>query len=300
MKKELFLRLIGRHEEKLAGISLVLPNLMGFGVFVFFACGMSLWLSFHDWDMLTPARFVGFKNYIAIIEGDPHFRKVLYNTLYIALIYIPFTLITSLILAVFLNQKLRWIAIFRAAYYMPAVTATVAISVVWMFLFNPEYGPINLVLGSLGLPKPGWLFSVEWAKPAVAIVRTWQSAGYYMLMFLAGLQAIPHELYEAASIDGASGWVKFWRITLPMLSPTTFLVLVLLVIDGLNVFEAVYVMTRGGPAGSTETWLYYIYSKAFEGFKMGYATALAWLLFVALFLLTIFQFWLQRKWVYHE
>lgn len=293
-------RRLAAYEEWLAGMGMLFPNLAGFGAFVFFASGMSLWLAFYDWDLLTRARFVGLQNFLTILTRDAEFRTSLYNTVYFAVGLVPLTMLASLALAVLLNQKLRFLALYRAAYYMPAVTATIAISVVWMWLFNPEYGPINIVLGRLGLTPPEWLYSVTWAKPALIIVRSWQAAGYYMLMFLAGLQGIPGELYEAAAIDGASEWVKFRRITLPLLSPTTFLVTVLLTIDSFNIFESVYVMTRGGPGGSTETLLYYIYAKGFQRFQMGYAAAVAWVLFAILFLLTLLQFRLQRKWVYHE
>lgn len=288
-------------QETLTAWVFLLPNLTGFAVFTVFAVGMSLWLSFQEWDLLTPARFMGLANFKKIFFEDPNFWRSMKNTIYFAVGLVPLTIAASLGLAVALNRQIKGIAFYRVAFYMPAVTATVAISVVWVWLFNPEYGLINFALSKLGVANPPqWLYSVTWAKPALIIMRVWQSAGYYMLMFLAGLQTIPDHLYEAADIDGASAWEKFRHITLPLLSPTTFLVTVLLIIDSFNVFESVYVMTKGGPGGSTETILYYIYTNAFQRFRMGYAAALAWVLFVIIFVLTLIQFRTQKRWVNYE
>lgn len=294
-------RLTLKTQEAITGWAFLLPNLLGFSLFTVFAVGMSLWLAFHHWDLLTPARFAGLANFQRIFTADPNFWRSMGNTLYFAAGLVPLTIATSLGMAVALNRPLRFIAFYRAAFYLPAVTATVAIAVIWTYLLNPEYGLVNFALAKLGMTNPPqWLYSVAWAKPALIIMRNWQQTGYYMLMFLAGLQTIPDHLYEAASIDGASAWKKFRHITLPLLSPTTFLVTVLLIIDSFNVFESVYVMTKGGPGGSTETILYYIYANAFQNFKMGYASALAWVLFIIVFTLTLIQFRAQRRWVNYE
>lgn len=286
--------------EALTAWAFLLPNLAGFSLFSLLAVCVSLWLSFEQWDLLTPAQFVGWANYRQILV-DQEFWRSMGNTLYFAAGLVPLTIVTALGAALALNRPLKGIALYRAAFYLPSVTATVGIAVVWSWLLNPESGLINFFLLKLGVANPPeWLYSTTWAKPALILMRVWQHTGYYMLMFLAGLQTIPEHLYEAADIDGASRWQKFWHITLPLLSPTTFLVTVMLVIHSFNIFESVYVMTQGGPGGSTETILYYIYASAFHRFKMGYASALAWVLFVATFALTLLQFRAQRRWVHYE
>ncbi|MGE5577879.1 MAG: carbohydrate ABC transporter permease, partial [Syntrophothermus sp.] len=208
---------------------------------------------------------------------------------------------TSLGLAIAVNRQLKGISFFRTALYMPTVTSTVAISIVWIWLYNPSFGLINWFLGSLGVANPPhWLETTFWAKPAMIVMTVWQECGYYMIIFLAGLQTIPDHLYEAADIDGASVWQKFWRITLPLLSPTTFLVTVMKTIYAFQIFEQVYVMTQGKPAGTTETIVYFIYMNGFRWFKMGYAAAAAWILFVIIFTLTLIQFRFQKNWVHYE
>ncbi len=294
-------RLNLRRQDTIAAWTFLAPNLAGFSVFMLFAVAMSLWLAFQEWDLLTPARFVGLANFRKILTGDPHFWRVMGNTVYFAVGLVPLCIATSLGLAVALNRAIKGISFYRAAFYLPSVTATIGISVIWTWLLNPEYGLINYALSWLGFTDlPQWLYSTTWAKPALIAMRVWQQSGYYMLMFLAGLQTIPDHLYEAAEVDGAGRWSKFRHITLPLLSPTTFLVSVLLIIDSFNIFESVYMMTQGGPGGSTETILYYIYTNGFQLFRMGYASALAWVLFVIIFTLTLVQFWAQRKWVHYE
>lgn len=289
-----------RGQEALTAWAFLLPNLIGFAIFTGLAVGASFWLAFQRWDLLTPAQFVGFDNFRLLLH-DPDFWRSLWNTLAFAAGLIPLTMVTALAAAVALNRPLKGIALFRTAFFLPSVTATVGIAMVWSWMFNPEGGLINWVLISLGVANPPlWLFSPTWAKPALILMRVWQHTGYYMLIFLTGLQTIPPHLYDAAQIDGASNWQRFRHITLPMLSPTTFLVTVMLTIDSFNVFESVYVMTQGGPGGSTETILYYIYANAFQNFKMGYASALAWVLFLITFGLSLLQFWLRRRWVHDE
>jgi ABC-type sugar transport system permease subunit len=281
-------------QESIIAWLFILPTLIGLGIFVFGALIYSLYISFTRWDMLTPARWVGLGNYLYIFR-DPYFVQCMYNTLYFVVLIVPLGIVIALAMAMLLNQKVKGLSFFRAAYYTPSITSTIAIGLVWLWIFNPDQGVINSLLSSLGVTNlPRWLESVVWAKPALSIMRIWQVSGYYMIMYLAGLQSIPDSLYEAAEIDGANFWQKTKHITIPMLSNTTFFVTIMLFIEVFNLFEAIYVMTEGRPGGSTNTILYYIYTEAFESYRMGYASALAWVLFAILFVFTLARF-MRRK-----
>jgi len=281
-------------QESIIAWLFILPTLIGLGIFVFGALIYSLYISFTRWDMLTPARWVGLDNYLYIFR-DPYFVQCMYNTLYFVVLIVPLGIVIALAMAMLLNQKVKGLSFFRAAYYTPSITSTIAIGLVWLWIFNPDQGVINSLLSSLGVTNlPRWLESVVWAKPALSIMRIWQVSGYYMIMYLAGLQSIPDSLYEAAEIDGANFWQKTKYITIPMLSNTTFFVTIMLFIEVFNLFEAIYVMTEGRPGGSTNTILYYIYTEAFESYRMGYASALAWVLFAILFVFTLARF-MRRK-----
>ncbi|MBE3575750.1 MAG: sugar ABC transporter permease [Firmicutes bacterium] len=292
---------IYRHEEALTAWVLLLPAVLSAVAFVAFPVIMAIWLSLQSWDLLTPARFVGLQNYVDILFHDPHFRQAVGNTVYFVVGQVPLTVAVSMLLAVLLNQKLKGVSWFRTAFYTPIVTSTVSVAMVWMWLLNGDFGLINWALRFLGVAHPpNWLADPVWSKPALILMSVWHSAGYFMVIFLAGLQTIPENLYEAAEVDGAGPWKRFWAITFPLLSSTTFLVIVLLVMDVFNIFDQVYMMTKGGPNGSTETIVYYIYSHGFEWFHMGYACAMAWILFVIVFVLTLIQFRLQKRWVHYE
>ncbi|MFR4876684.1 MAG: carbohydrate ABC transporter permease [Ruthenibacterium lactatiformans] len=201
-------------------------------------------------------------------------------------------LVVSLLLAILINKKAgRLTKGYRVALFLPSITSTVAVSMVWLWIFNPDMGILNNILTAIGLNDvPLWLGDPAWSKPALVIMRVWQMSGYYMLMFLAGLQTIPETLYEAADVDGATGWQKFIRITVPMLSNTTFVVAILLVIEAFNMFESIFVMTQGGPLGSTSTIMYYIYEQGFTNYNMGYASALAWIFFAIIMVVTLIQY----------
>ena len=201
-------------------------------------------------------------------------------------------LVVSLLLAILINKKAgRLTKGYRVALFLPSITSTVAVSMVWLWIFNPDMGILNNILTAIGLNDvPLWLGDPAWSKPALVIMRVWQMSGYYMLMFLAGLQTIPETLYEAADVDGATGWQKFIRITVPMLSNTTFVVAILLVIEAFNMFESIFVMTKGGPLGSTSTIMYYIYEQGFTNYNMGYASALAWIFFALIMIVTLVQY----------
>ena len=244
---------------------------------------------------------VGYFGGIIADWDDRRFWESLWNTFYFVGLSVPLTIVISLLLAIALNRPLRGIAFYRAAYFMPIISGAVAIALVWRWMFNPTVGPINQFLGLFGVPGPGWLNSQVWAMPAIIITDVWANIGFYMVLFLAGLQAIPHHFYEAAEIDGARPWDKFWHVTLPLLSPTTFLNTILALIAAFQVFTLPYIMTEGGPAGSTRVLVYYMYERAFSTpFRMGYGSAIAWVVFIILFILTALQWYARRRWVVYE
>ncbi|MEX2535079.1 MAG: sugar ABC transporter permease [Trueperaceae bacterium] len=232
---------------------------------------------------------------------DRRFWQSMWNTLYFVGLSVPLTVAISLLLASALNRQLRGIAFYRAAYFMPVISGAVVVALVWRWMFNPSIGPINQFLGLLSIEGPGWLNSREWAMPAIIITDIWSKIGFYMVIFLAGLQGIPHHLYEAAELDGANKWHKFWNVTLPLLSSTTFLNVVLALIAAFQVFTLPYIMTEGGPAGATRVLVYYMYERAFDTpFRMGLGSAIAWIVFVIIFAITAVQWYARRKWVVYE
>ncbi|MCK9524917.1 MAG: sugar ABC transporter permease [Limnochordia bacterium] len=284
-----------------AGYGFLMPNLIGFLIFTFLPVFVALVLSFTEWDLLRPIQWVGLSNYVRMFTNDPTFIRVLKNTVSFVAVTVPTRIALALLVAVALNQKLRGTTFFRTAFFMPVVSSSVAIALVWQWIFNADFGPLNNVLWILGVSNPpNWLTSTAWALPALMIVSIWQGLGMNMIIFLAGLQGIPIQLYEAARIDGATPWKCFWKITLPMLSPTTFLVLVMTTISSFQVFDLAVMMTEGGPANATNTIVYHIYRNAFQFFRMGYAAAIAWFLFVIIFAITLFQFRNQKNWVNYD
>jgi multiple sugar transport system permease protein len=263
-------------------------------------------LSFVDWNLLSPPKFVGFDNYAQLLARDPVFRKVAWNTLYFMLTIVPLQLALGLALAVALNQAIRGQLVYRVIYFMPVVTTIVAGAIVFQFLLNRDYGLFSIALWRLaewtGLPiqPPDFLNSSQWAKPSVVLLTLWKNTGFTMVIYLAALQGVPQELYDAAQADGANSWQRFRHVTLSLISPTTFFLFVIQMIGAFQLFTEAFVMTRGGPAQSTLTVVYYIYQNAFEFQKMGKASAIAWFLFVFIFLFTFIQTRLQRRWVYYE
>jgi multiple sugar transport system permease protein len=289
---------LARQEELIAYLFL-LPSLLGFLAFLVLPMMASLGISFYDWELLTPPRFIGLANFQALLN-DTVFREVLWNTLYYTLGLVPLNLVVSLGLAVWLNTKLRGLTLYRMAFFMPVVTVTVAVALIWRWMYEPNAGIVDTVLRAVHLPAPAWLADPQFAMPALILMSVWKGFGYNMVLFLAGLQGIPTSIYEAATIDGASAWQRFWRITLPLLSPTIFLAVVLTVISSFQVFDQALVMTRGGPANATNTIVLYIYQNGFEFFRMGYASAIAWVLFGVIFIFTLFQMRLQGRWVQYD
>lgn len=290
-----------RRREALTAWAFLTPNLLVWLTFSVASVFISLWLSFHRWDLLTEPQWVGVANYVKLFTNDRDFARAAMNTLFYVLGIVPLSTAASLALAVAMNQKLKGISFFRTAFYIPYVSSTVAVAVIWLWLYNPDYGLINYFLSQIGIQNtPGWIYDVHWAKPSIIIMNIWHYVGYFMILFLAGLQGIPPQVYEAAEVDGASKWAQFWKITLPLLSPTTFLVVVLRLIGAFQIMEEIFILTEGGPAGSTESVVYFIYKNAFEWFRMGYASAMAWVLFIVIFIFTLLQFKLQHEWVHYE
>lgn len=278
----------------------LLPNLMGFMVFTFLPVLAALLISFTNWDLLRPATWVGIDNYVRLSQ-DPLFHRVLRNTVVYVLGTVPVQMILALLIALALNQRIPGQTFFRTAYFMPVVASTVAVALVWRWIFHADFGLLNSFLFMIGVTNPpNWLSSTRWALPAIIIMSIWQQIGFSMVLFLAGLQGVPVTLHEAAKIDGASSLQRFWFITIPMLSSTTFFVLVISIINSFQVFDQAFIMTEGGPANATNTLVFNIYRYAFQFFQMGYAAAMAWVLFAIIFVVTLIQFRYQKQWVYYE
>lgn len=278
----------------------LLPTVVGLCLFSAGAIVASFLLSFTDFNSVNPPRWIWLGNYRDLAR-EATFWQVVRNTVVYALGFVPSSVVLSLLLSLLVNQKLRAIVAFRSVYFLPVVSSTVAVAMVWGWLYNPQFGLINyLLFAILHVDGPNWLASTEWALPALIVMAVWKSLGYNMVIFLAGLQGIPAELYEAAKIDGAGRVQQLWRITLPLLSPTTFFVLIITVIGSFQIFDQTYVMTQGGPANATLTLSYYIYENAFEWFHMGYAAALAYVLFFLVLAFTLLQVRWQRRWVFYR
>jgi multiple sugar transport system permease protein len=275
------------------------PVIIAFLVFNLYPMALGLYLSFTSWDILRPPTFIGLRNWADLFSDELLLRAVL-QTLYYAIASVAGATVLSLALALLLNRRLRTIGFYRTFFFLPAVTSLVAIAMVWRWIYNTEFGVLNAFLGSLGLNPVNWLGDPVLAMPAVILMSIWRSAGFNTVLFLAGLQGVPQEYYEAAEIDGANRWDRFWHITLPLVSPTTFFVVVNGLIGSWQVFDQVYILTRGGPLLSTVTVVYLIYSNGFEWYKTGYASAMAYGLFLILIVLTAVQFILQKRWVFYN
>lgn len=276
------------------------PTILGLLLFSAGAVVASLLISFTQWEIVVPPKWIGLQNYQQLLS-TPLFWKVLRNTLFYTLLYVPLSVMLAIPLAILVNQKVKGITFFRTIYFLPVVSAGVAVAMVWSWIYNPSFGVLNYLLDALfGIQGPRWLSDVNWAMPSIIILGVWRDIGFYMIIYLAGLQGIPEELYEAARIDGAGPWTQWCRITLPMLSPTTFFVLIMAVIGSFQVFEATYIMTQGGPSNATLTLSFYIFQNAFQWFHMGYAAALAYILFAIILTVTLIQFRFQNRWVFYK
>lgn len=271
-----------------SGYILILPFYIFFAVFVITPIIMNIGLSFTNYD-ITQMSFVGIQNYLNLTT-DRFFWLSMKNTAIYTFFTLIFTMTLGLVLAVFLNQKLRGLKFFRTSFYLPYVTSMVAVSMIWLWLYEPSHGIVNQMLGCFGIKGREWLYDANTALGSIIVMSIWKYTGYYMVIFLAGLQGVPGELYEAATVDGANGFQKFFKVTLPMLSPVTFFLLVTGIINNFNVFEQVIVMTNGGPMNSTTTIVHQIYSRAFFDFLMGYAAALSVVLLLVVLILTVINF----------
>ena len=281
----------------LAGYLFVLPNFVGFFVFMMIPIVMGFGISLTDYDGFAQMNFVGLKNYIDMFSDEYFLVSVRNNFLY-TLVTVPLTLVFSTLLAVALNAGLKGSTLFKTMYFFPYITSMVAVGIIWTLLFNPTVGPINNFLRAVGVDSPPkWLLSTTWALWAVMIVAVWKQTGYYMVMILAGLQSIPKQLYEAAEVDGAGPVRKFFSITLPLLSPTTFMVSILAIISSFQVFDLIQIMTEGGPGRATNVLVYRIYQEGFQYMHYGYASAMAYFLFAVILVVTLVQFRGQKKWV---
>lgn len=289
-----------RRQEALSFYLFIAPWALGFLAFVAGPIVASMGLSLTDYDIVLSPRFAGLANYKELVR-DPLFYKALYNTVYLVFYAVPLGMIVAFALALLLNQRVSGIAAYRTAFYMPSIVPMVASGMVWMWLLHPQLGLVNGVLRSLGVPPPGWMASEAWAKPALILIMLW-GCGSTMVIYLAGLQNVPQVLYEAATIDGANAWNRFRYVTLPVVSPTIFFTLVMNVIGTFQVFSVVYVVTdgMGGPVNSTLVYLLYLYRTAFVFFRMGYASAMAWILFIIILTLTLIQFRTAPLWVHYE
>ena len=282
--------------DNLYGLSFILTNFNGSFVFVLIPVLFSLALCFSKWDGYNPMEFVGLSNFKEIFS-DRVFRASVFQTAYYSVFTVIFSMCAALGLALLLNQKIKGRGIFRCAIFFPYVASTVAVAVIWNMLFR-DIGPINMFLKSLGVADPpGWTASTTWVIPALIIVSIWKNMGYFMVVYLAGLQDIPESLYEAAKLDGANAFQCFRNVTLPMLTPTTFFVLMMLIINSFKVFDLVWLMTEGGPGTSSTMMSQYIYNEAFISWDYGQSSAAAMVLFFIVAMLTVIQFRIEKKWV---
>ena len=279
---------LGNEQTRTALLAL-LPSFVIFCVFTLYPVFHSLYLSFFNVSLISSRRsFVGWNNYAALIK-NPTFQKAVLNTVIYTLGVVPAGIILSLFAAVLLNNKLKFRGLFRTAFFTPVVTSMVAVAIVWSWMLEPNYGLINSLLSKIGIAGPGWLTDPKWALPSVILLSIWKNLGYNMVIFLAGLQDIPRDIYESADIDGATPVQKFIYITLPLLRGPLGFAAIVSVIKSMQVFGQIYVMTGGGPANSTMVIVYYLYQQAFEFYRLGYASAVAWVLFAAIFVLTLLQ-----------
>lgn len=281
------------------GYLFIFPWLSGLIIFTVGPVIASFYLSLTTYDIINPPNFIGFSNFKVLFLEDPLFWQALKVTVLYTIGAVPLQLIFGFAIALLMNQKLRGMSVFRTIYYLPAVVSGVAVSVLWKWIFMPDVGIINILLAKIGINGPNWLGDPNWVLPALIIMSLW-GVGGGMVIYLAGLQGIPTELYEAAEIDGAGRWAKFRAITIPMMSPVIFFNLVMGVIGSFQTFTQAYIMTSGGPQNASLFYILYLYQRAFLELKMGYASALAWILFLVILTCTIIIFKTSAGWVYYE
>jgi multiple sugar transport system permease protein len=286
--------------RKAALVALFLgPSLVPLLAFLVVPMLSSLGLSLVEWNLIQSPHWRGLGNYRELLH-DSRFRHALLHTAYFVAGYLPIVFFGGLGLALVLNRKLKGVAWIRTVYFLPVVTSWVVVALMWKWLLNPQFGVVNFLLGRIGIVGPGWWTDPHWAMPSIILASAWKDVGYSMILFLGGLQAISPEYYEAATVDGANAWQRFRKITLPLLSPTSFFVVVISLINNIQVFDQVWVMTGGGPVESTTVVVQQIVQNAFSYSRMGYAAAMSWVLFAIILLVTLTQFRLQRRWVHYD
>lgn len=285
----------------------LIPSLIGFAIFYFAPMLISVFVSLTDWNGLDrlfgegfmTEHFIGLGNYMDILKSA-EFWKVLRNTLTYIVLYIPLMLVVSISAAALLSQKRPGVGAFRVIYYIPVLTSWVAASLIWRSILAPQYGAMNNILALFGIKGPGWLLDEKWAMPAIVLVSVWKDMGFFGLILLSGMVGINRSYYEAAQIDGAGAWTRFTRITLPLLTPSIFYVLIVSLINSFQLFPQVMIMTDGGPNAATQVMVERIYKYGFRYFKMGYASAFSWILFVIIMLCTALQMRGQKRWVNYD
>jgi multiple sugar transport system permease protein len=283
----------------LVAAAFILPSFLPMLLFTIGPMAASMVLSFYKWDLLRPARWVGIDNYQSL-AADPEFHAAIGHTLFFIAGYMPLVFVGGLAIALALNQQLRGGGLFRTIYFLPVVTSWVVVAFIWKWLLNPQTGVVNYVLGLAGIHGPGWWTDPNWAMPSIILASAWKDLGFVMVILLAGLKAIPDEYYDAARVDGAGAWARFWYITLPLLSPAVFFVVVISLINGFQVFDQVWVMTAGGPAGASTVVVQDIVTHAFRYGQVGYASAMSWILFAAILGVTLVQLGSQKRWVIYS
>ncbi len=276
------------------------PWIVGFLLFGLYPILVSFWYSLGQYDVLRIPQYIGLRNYRELLFEDHYFYTAVWNTLFYTLVRTPLVIVGSLLLAMLVSKAVRGVRLFRTIYFIPSIISGVILSVLWMWLLNPEYGLVNSTLQFFGLQGPLWLIDPRWSKPAIILMSVWSLGGGRMLVFLAAIQNVPKHFYEAVEMDGGGWWARFRHVTLPFISPVLFLWFIFEIIGSLQVFVEAYVMTKGGPLNSTLFYNLYLYNKAFDDFDMGYASALAWLLFILAGIITLIQFRVSRKWVYYS
>jgi multiple sugar transport system permease protein len=304
----------GVRQEALSAAGFLAPSFVGLLAFAVVPIFGAFIVSLLEWDILTPPQFVGFANYATLwqeLTKGEMLRQVLANTLYFTAGTVPLAMAVSLAIALLLNRRLWGVAAFRVIYFLPSVTSIVALSIIWRLMYNPDFGIVNRLLGAIKLPwitqghialvpmishPPGWLADPQWAMPAIIIMSVWTGLGYNAILYLAGLQGISASYYEAARIDGANAWMLFRHVTWPLLSPTTLFIFTMSLIGGFQVFTQIYMMTAGKPTPQTTVYVYHVYSQAFTSFKLGYASALAFALFLMILIVTLAQLSITKRW----
>ncbi len=284
----------GRNQKLLVPYIFIAPNMLVFTVFVFVPILFAFYISLTEWSLIGTPQFVGLGNYVEML-GDGQFWRALFNTLVYTIGTVPGSIALGLLVAIGLNRKLPGLALLRSLFFVPVIISLVAVALIASWMFNDNYGVINAALEALGFEGVPWLSSPVWAMPSLIITTLWIRIGFCMVIYLAALQSIPVELYQAAQVDGATGWRQFRHITWPLLGPTTFLLLILNVIYSLHVFDLIYVMTGGGPGSSTTVLVQYIYQVAFQESEMGYASAVGVVLYLMLLVFTVFQWRMTRQ-----